>query len=535
MEHTLWTALAVVLPVLLYFYVRANDAKLTRLPPQATAYSPRRWTVEELERTASSPAIGGESPSLFSPEELPPKTGRRYIVIGGAGFLGGWIVLHLIARGEDPRRIRILDVRRPSRQDMLEGPPTEVDFCQVDVTNAGAVEAAFRKPWTDNVPEGDSEPELTVFHTAAIIRFYERHPALQVYSDRVNVQGTRNVIEAARKVGASALVYTSSGSVAVRRSRFWLWPWEREPAHFVQVIGDDDAQVPARHAHFFSNYAVSKRKAEVLVRSADGLSSGAAGGVLRTGCIRPGNAIYGTGGDLLVAAYLIRKANMTWIANSLQSFCYVENCSVAHLCYEQRLVELAQPQPCDAPVRPDVGGQAFCVADAGPAPTYGEVNRAMTYLTKGECTFQDLSPTAMLGLATLVEACYLFRHALLRAPAPLSALAKLVPALGGDIVFLQPSMWALTQVHLIFDDARARAAPALGGLGYNGRVTTLEGTCKVFAEHTRTGGGQPLRVVAGHDLPDLGIALARAEKGVEAAIEKLGASLDQPRVAELQY
>ncbi len=58
-------------------------------------------------------------------------------------------MLHLIARGEDPRRIRIMDVRRPIRQDMLEGPATEVDFCQVDVANAAAVEAAFRKPWAD--------------------------------------------------------------------------------------------------------------------------------------------------------------------------------------------------------------------------------------------------------------------------------------------------------------------------------------------------------------------------------------------------
>ncbi|EIW55509.1 NAD-P-binding protein [Trametes versicolor FP-101664 SS1] len=529
MDYTLWLLLAVVLPVLLYFYVRANDAKLTRLPPEATAFSPRRWTVEDLERTAASPAIAGSSPSLFSPEELPPKTGRRYIVIGGAGFLGGWIVLHLIARGEDPRRIRIMDVRRPIRQDMLEGPATKVDFCQVDVTNAAAVEAAFRKPWVDGAAPGEPEPELTVFHTVAIIRFYERHPALQVYSDRVNVQGTRNVIDAARKVGAAALIYTSSGSVSVCRSRFWLWPWEREPAHFVQPIGDDDAQVPTRHEDFFSNYAVSKRKAEVIVRRADGLSSG--NGILRTGCIRPGNAIYGPGGDLLVAAYLLRKANMTWIANSLQSFCYVENCSIAHLCYEQRLIELARG---DSP-NPDIGGQSFAVCDAGPAPTYGEINRGLTYLSGGACTFQDLSPTAMLALATLVEGYYLARHALLRAPAPFSALAKLVPALSGDIVFLQPSMWALTQVHLIFDDSRARASPSLGGLGYSGRVTTLEGTCKVFAEHMRTGGRDKVRVIAGHDSPDLALALARAEKSVEEVMEKLGASLDKPRVAELQY
>ncbi|KAI0360487.1 NAD(P)-binding protein [Trametes cingulata] len=412
---------------------------------------------------------------------------------------------------------------------MLEGPVTEVDFVHVDVTNAAAVEAAFRKPWPKTTADGEPEPELTVFHTAAIIRFYERDPSLQPYSDRVNVLGTRNVVEAARKVGAATLIYTSSGSVGVRRTRFWLWPWEQEPDMFVQRIDDDETDMPQQHEEFFSNYAVSKRKAETIVREADRAPT-ARGGVLRTGCVRPGNGIYGPGGDLLVAAHLLRKANMTWIANTLQSFIYVENCSVAHLCYEQRLAELQRGS-----ANPDVGGQAFCVADAGPPPTYGEIYRSLNLLTKGECTFQTLSCTAMLALATLVEAYYLLRHALLRAPAPLSRLAKLVPAVSGDIVYLQPSMWALTQVHLVFDDSRARAAPAAGGLGYNGRVTTLEGTCKVVVEHTRTGGREQKRIIAGHEAPDVGFALARAEKSVEEVIEKLGASPDKPRVAKIQY
>ncbi|KAI0777240.1 NAD-P-binding protein [Trametes elegans] len=529
MAFSLWLSLASLLPLLLYLYIRANDAKLTRLPPAAAASSPHRWSAQDVKQAAAVTAARASSPSLFSPEELPPKTGRRYIVIGGAGFLGGWIVLHLIARGEDPRRIRIIDIRRPVRQDLLEGPATEVDFCQVDVTDAAAVEAAFRKPWPNTTLESDPEPELTIFHTAAVIRFYERREHLQRYSDRVNVQGTENIVNAARKVGAATLVYTSSGSVSVRRTRFWLWPWEREPQFFVQHIGDDDAQVPTRHEEFFSNYAVSKRKAELLVRDADKAPSGK--GVLRTGCIRPGNGIYGPGGDLLIAAYLLRKLNVSWIGRTLQSFIYVENCSAAHLNYEQRLIEAQRGS-----THPDVGGQAFCVADAGPPATYGEVYDALAQLTNGVCTFHSLSPTAMLGIATLVEAYYLARHALMRAPAPLSALARLVPPLGGEVVFLQPSVFALTQVHLIFDDSRARAPPAEGGLGYNGHVTTLQGTCKVVAEHERTGGKAAQRAIAGHDSPDHGFALSWAEKGVEEVIEKLGASPDQPvRVAELQY
>lgn len=99
------------------------------------------------------------------------------------------------------------------------------------------MEAAFALPWTSSgTGNGDSEPEITVFHTAASIRFYERHPMFLSNSAKVNVDGTQNVINSARSIGASALVYTSSGSIAVHSSRFLLWPWEAEPKYFVQVI-----------------------------------------------------------------------------------------------------------------------------------------------------------------------------------------------------------------------------------------------------------------------------------------------------------
>lgn len=447
--------------------------------------------------------------------------------------MGGWIVLHLIARGEDPRRIRIFDIRHPIRQDLLEGLAAQVDFCQVDISDAAAVEEAFRKPWAkmDDVPE----PELTVFHTAAIIRFYERDESLQHLSDKVNLAGTQNVVAAARNAGASAFVYTSSGSVSVRSTRFFRWPWEGPPEFFTQPVSDDDAQVPKRHEHFFSNYAHSKWKAERFVRAADRSPSGSSNGVMRTGCIRPGNGIYGPGGDLMLDPYIHRKSNPSWIFNILQSFIYVENCSVAHLAYEQRLIELAQGTP-----NPDIGGQAFCVADAGPPVTYGEVYSAITELTRGAVTFIHFSATAMLTFATLVETYYLGRHALLRAPAPLSVFARLMPALNGDIVFLQPSMWSLTQVHLIFDDSRARASLAEGGLGYNGHVTTMQGICKGVAENQKNAGKGQQRVIAGHPTltSDLGFGLTKAEKGVEDVIEKLGGGhkVDtKPKVAELQY
>lgn len=71
-------------------------------------------------------------------------------------------MVHLITRGEDPRRIRILDIRPPSRQDLTTGPASKVAFHQTDVSNAEAVLAAFTAPWPDS---DDDDVPITVFHS----------------------------------------------------------------------------------------------------------------------------------------------------------------------------------------------------------------------------------------------------------------------------------------------------------------------------------------------------------------------------------
>ncbi|EPQ53633.1 NAD P-binding protein [Gloeophyllum trabeum ATCC 11539] len=504
-----WLIVSGVLVALLVIYIKQNDRKLMQLPPEAASFNPKRMTAESSREAAERLA---NQPKLIE-DYLPPKTGRRYIVVGGAGFLGGWIVVHLLKRGEDPRRIRVLDLRTPTRPDLTTGPARDVDFRQVDITNASAILDAFNAPW----PETDGpEPELTIFHTAAGIRFYERHPSLVPKSAKVNVEGTRNVISAARAIGASILVYTSSGSITVRRSRFWLWPWEKEPKYFVQTLNDDDNIIPKQHDQFFSNYAVTKREAESLIRQADGTSSG--NGVLKTGALRPGNGIFGPGGDILCGAYLVRKDNPTWIGHILQNFAYVENVSLAHLNYEQALLENLKG------AKPDLGGQAFAISDPGPPITYGDVYIALSTLTNGETKFPLLSPTAMLLLAHMFEAYYLARFFLLDSPSSLlHLLGSLLPAIGGDLVNLQPSMFALTMVHLIFDDSRARLPPSKGGIGYTGAWTTEEGLCKLVEEF-KTGGGHGEERSMGGGV-SFGFGLVKAQSGVHNIEKKLGNGL----------
>ena len=74
-------------------------------------------------------------------------------------------------------------------------------------------------------------------------------------SNKVNVEGVRNVLEASKRIGVDVFVYTSSGSVALKSTRMLLWPWETEPKDFVQVI-NDGTPLPKEHWDSFSNYAV---------------------------------------------------------------------------------------------------------------------------------------------------------------------------------------------------------------------------------------------------------------------------------------
>src|SRR6202034_543002 len=162
--------------------------------------------------------------------------------------------IHLLQRGEDPRKIRVLDIRLPTRSE-LTGLARDVTFLKVDISDARAVEEAFKAPWPTGSAQGPQK-QVTVFHTAANIRFYERSASPLPYSAKVNINGTQNVIDAARSIGASIMVYTSSGSVCIRNSHFWLWPWEKQPKYFVQVVDDDDRLTMKPPEAFFSNYAL---------------------------------------------------------------------------------------------------------------------------------------------------------------------------------------------------------------------------------------------------------------------------------------
>jgi dihydroflavonol-4-reductase len=118
------------------------------------------------------------------------------LVTGASGFLGSHVARLLAERGE---RVRVL-LRPTSQTRLLEGMAVE------------RVSGDLRDPDSlDKALTGVS----TVYHVAADYRLWARDPR-EIYES--NVQGTRNLLEAARRANVEKFVYTSTvGTVAVPR------------------------------------------------------------------------------------------------------------------------------------------------------------------------------------------------------------------------------------------------------------------------------------------------------------------------------
>jgi dihydroflavonol-4-reductase len=110
------------------------------------------------------------------------------LVTGGTGFVGSRVVRKLLAHGETVRCL----ARSTSPRGNLDGLPVEI--VSGDLQDTASLERAVR---------GCD----TVFHVAADYRLWSRDPG-QLY--RNNVDGTRNLLNAAAEAGCRRIVYCSS-------------------------------------------------------------------------------------------------------------------------------------------------------------------------------------------------------------------------------------------------------------------------------------------------------------------------------------
>jgi dihydroflavonol-4-reductase len=155
----------------------------------------------------------------------------QILVTGANGFLGSWVVRRLADEGHEVYSL----VRKSSDLSELAGVSTR--FTYGDVTDLHSL--------LQNFQGIDS-----IFHLAGLIAYKRSERPLM---DRINVDGTRNVIEACRATGVRRLVHLSS-VVAVG-------------AGFTpdQILNEESVY---NVGHLNLGYFETKRQAEILVREA---------------------------------------------------------------------------------------------------------------------------------------------------------------------------------------------------------------------------------------------------------------------------
>ena len=153
-------------------------------------------------------------------------------VTGASGFIGANLVHELNARGH-----RVKALLRPNA-DLRGLKDAAFERVNGDVSDRAALERALRGcDWC--------------FHVAASYHLWLRDYA-PMYA--ANVEGTRNVIEAATAAGCSRIVYTSTvGCIGL-------------PKESNGVITPTDESAPVSEAQMSNHYKLSKWKAEVVAR-----------------------------------------------------------------------------------------------------------------------------------------------------------------------------------------------------------------------------------------------------------------------------
>jgi dihydroflavonol-4-reductase len=148
-------------------------------------------------------------------------------VTGGTGFLGAYLLRHLLIEGYT--NIRALR-QASSKMDLVESFEGAIEWVEGNILDIVGLESAM---------QGIKK----VYHCAAVVSFY---PSDRQKMMEVNVEGTANVVNIALHLGIEKLVHVSSVA-AIGRSKEGSTlnensKWERSP--------------------FNTNYAISKFKAE---------------------------------------------------------------------------------------------------------------------------------------------------------------------------------------------------------------------------------------------------------------------------------
>lgn len=246
--------------------------------------------------------------------------GKRVLVTGASGFLGGAMVKRLTQEGAEVLAL----ARTPDKAVFLRHLPN-VEIVQGDITDAARM---------ISVTHGCQ----IVFHVAAALNGALDHQR------RANVDGTANVMRAAAGAYVRRVVHVSSIAV-----------------YGMHYGGDIYEDAPRTHTR--DPYALSKAEAETVVRAAGGMNA------LSYSIIRPG-CIYGPrSGFWTRQMFLLARRNPTPFIG--------DGSGTAPIIYVDDVLDLM----LTLATHPAADGETFnCVSD--PAPTWREFLGAYSRLAK---------------------------------------------------------------------------------------------------------------------------------------------------------
>jgi len=212
----------------------------------------------------------------------------RVLVTGGTGFIGGLLLTRLVAEG---RQVRAL-IRRPADREQLPDPRVEIALG--DVRDEESLARA-------------ADGCGVVYHMAGVNQLCLLDPA-NLYL--VNVEGTRRLLQAARRAGVRRVVHTSSAAT---------------------LGGDGTREVDETAGppdEFTSHYARSKFQAEQLALAFDGVEVVA---VNPSSVQGPGRT---TGTAKVFIGYL--NGRLPFDLPARFGLCYTEDCVNGHLLAEAK-------------------------------------------------------------------------------------------------------------------------------------------------------------------------------------------------------
>ncbi|WVZ72138.1 hypothetical protein U9M48_020647 [Paspalum notatum var. saurae] len=246
-------------------------------------------------------------------------------VTGARGFMARHLVAALLRSGE--WHVRLTDLAP-----VVKLGPGENEALLADALRDGrAVYASVDVRNLDQLIEAFEGVDV-VFHTAAADPSKNN---LQLHYE-VNVEGTKNVVEACMTCKVKRLIYTSSSAVVFDGDHGLLNANESLP-------------YPKK---FPDAYAQTKAEAEKLVMKANGIND------LLTCCIRP-SSIFGPGDIMIPVLDRCRKIHfILGDGKNLDDFVYVENVVHGHLCADKTLSTMDGATTC--------GGKAYFITNMEP-------------------------------------------------------------------------------------------------------------------------------------------------------------------------